>query len=75
VVLVREAGDVADVAEDLGGQHDTQAVDLGQGAAGGGQRIPELDRVVGEAGVDAPEVAEQLAGQLPAASGGRGLGA
>jgi hypothetical protein len=32
----------------------------------------ELGLVVGEAGVDPPQVAEQVAGQLAAAGGGRG---
>jgi hypothetical protein len=72
VVLAREAANVADVAEDLGGQEHAQAVDLGQGAAGGGQRSLELGLVVGQAGIDAPQVAEQVAGQLAAAGGGRG---
>jgi hypothetical protein len=44
---------------------------LGQGATGGRQRLPKLGLVVGEAGVNPSQVAEQLAGQLPAAGSGR----
>jgi hypothetical protein len=52
VVLAGKATNVADVAQELGGHHHAKAVDLGQGAAGGRQRVPELGLVVGEAGVD-----------------------
>jgi hypothetical protein len=45
---------------------------VGQDAAGGRQRVPDLLHVGFEAGVDAAQVAEQLAGQLQAVGGGRG---
>jgi hypothetical protein len=61
VVLAGEAGDVPDVAEDLGGEQDAEAVVVGQGAGGAGEGVAGMGGVVAEPGVDAPQVGEQVA--------------
>lgn len=69
-----ESSDVADVAEDFGGQDESETVDVGKSAAGCGQGVAGLGLVVFEALIDAAQVAEQLTGQIPATCLGRGAG-
>ena len=74
VVGVGESSDVADVAEDFGGQEDSQAVDVGESAAGRGQGVSGLGLVGFEVFIDAAQVAQQVTGQIPATCLGRGAG-
>src|SRR3954467_11427914 len=60
-VGVGEAGDVAGVAEDLGGQDLADAEDLGERAARRGDRFGAPAAVVDEGPVDASDVRDQLA--------------
>src|SRR5215203_5512657 len=62
VVGVCKAGDVAAVAEDLGGQDFADAEDLRERGAGGGDGLGAAAAVVDEGAVDATEVGDELAG-------------
>ena len=59
-----EAADVADVAEDLGGEHVADPGELGQGVAAGGDGGCAASTVLREGAVEAPHVDEEVAGHL-----------
>src|SRR4051794_2728782 len=61
VIGAREAGDVAGVAEDLGGEDVADAEDLGQVAARGGDGLRAAAAVLVQRAVDAADVGDQLA--------------
>jgi transposase len=72
VALVREAADVSDAADDLGGQHGTQTRQGRQRGAGCGERVPPLGFVVLDLPVQPSQVGQQVAGYVAAAGvGGR----
>jgi hypothetical protein len=66
MVPAGEAGNVADVPEDRGGDRRADPEDLGHGGAGGRDGHGELLLDVAALGIDAPQVGEELLGQDPA---------
>lgn len=74
VVLGGEASDVADVTDDLGGEHGAQTRQGRERSAGRGQSVTHFGLVVLDLPVEAAQVGQQVAGDVPAAGvrGGRG---
>ena len=69
MVPAREAGHVADIADDGGGNHRAHPEDLGEAGAGGLDRGVELLPGLAHLRVDAAQVLDKVGGEL--AAGGR----
>jgi hypothetical protein len=63
VVAAREALDAAAVSEDLGCQHPSDAVKLGQRGGRGGHRLGERPLALIEPAIETAKVADELPGQ------------
>jgi hypothetical protein len=74
VVLGREPSDVADLAQQLGGQDGADAEQLGEGGRRPGDGHLEAVLGCGDPPVQGADVGEEVDGELPAGAGRRGLG-
>jgi hypothetical protein len=72
VIGAREPGDVADVADDFGGDEVPDAADVGDGGVCLGEDLPDLGVVGLQPSVHVSQVSHHVAGEVAAAAVGGG---